>query len=174
MSYPLVNLLKNTGIYQKTYKSSQTTNGGVFEELLSITLMRKGIFPFYMQAKVSFIPNVNYDFIVYTKNLGPISISSKTSLRERYKQADLEAVALKYIHRNAISYLVTLNSQECSRRKSDIGSLMAINDIILATSNDFDNILDGIKKNTIQLAPTVKIVTSNTIITKDNYQSRYL
>lgn len=127
-----------------------------------------------MQAKVSFIPNVNYDFIVYTKNLGPISISSKTSLRERYKQADLEAVALKYIHRNAISYLVTLNSQECSRRKSDIGSLMAINDIILATSNDFDNILDGIKKNTIQLAPTVKIVTSNTIITKDNYQSRYL
>lgn len=161
-------------IYNSQHQSNPSINGGVLEELIAMTLIRKGIFPFYMQARVAFIPNVNYDFIVYTKDLGPISISSKTSLRERYKQADLEAVALKYIHRNSKSFLVTLNSEECNRRKKDIGSLMAINDIVLATSKDFDEMLDFIKENTVSLAPKVEVVTSNSVITADNYKTRYL
>ncbi len=42
----------------------------------------------------------------------PIGISIKTSLRERYKQADLKAVALKYVHRNAENCLISLQSSE--------------------------------------------------------------
>lgn len=69
-----------------------------------------------MSAKVAFVPNVIYDLMFYTSERGPICISAKTSLRERYKQADLEAIALKYVHRKALSYLVTLQTNEAKIR----------------------------------------------------------
>ena len=42
--------------------------------------------------------------------------------RERYKQADLEAIALKYVHRKALSYLVTLEANEAKSVKAKIKS----------------------------------------------------
>jgi hypothetical protein len=47
-------------------------NGKVFEELIALTLVRAEIFPFYLQAKVAFIPNVNYDLLVYSAEVGPV------------------------------------------------------------------------------------------------------
>jgi hypothetical protein len=51
-------------------------------------------------------------------NRRPICISAKTSLRERYKQADFEAIALKYVHRKALSFLVTLEENEAKSVKA--------------------------------------------------------
>ena len=90
-------------------------NGKVFEYILATLCVREGILPIYMSAKVAFVPNVIYDLMFYTNERGPICWSVKTSLRERYKQADLEAIALKYVHRKALSYLVTLETNEAKR-----------------------------------------------------------
>jgi hypothetical protein len=160
--------------YEQGYQSNQNINGKVFEELIAISLIRSGVFPFYMQAKVAFIPNVNYDFIVYTNNLGPISLSVKTSLRERYKQADLEAVAIKYIHRNSKSYVITLNKHECQLRRNNMMSVMGINDFVLATSNEYDELLNNIKENQLAIAPSVEVISSKIVVTAENYLSRYL
>lgn len=75
-----------------------------------------------MNAKVAFVPNVIYDLMFYTSERGPICWSVKTSLRERYKQADLEAIALKYVHRKALSYLITLEENEAKSVKAKIKS----------------------------------------------------
>ncbi|MDE7137830.1 MAG: hypothetical protein K2O29_05155 [Ruminococcus sp.] len=44
------------------------------------------------------MPNVDFDIILYTQEQYPIALSLKTSVRERYKQADLEGVALKNMY----------------------------------------------------------------------------
>lgn len=158
-------------LYESNFASNNNINGKVFEALIAITLVRKNILPFYMQAKVAFIPNVNYDIIIYTNNIGPISISAKTSLRERYKQADLEAVALKYIHRKAKTFLVSMDSKAMGNLKKHPDSAMGIDAFIQANTAEFDNMIDFVGKNMLGLAPKVEVVTSSVVITKDNFSS---
>ena len=85
----------------------RSLNGKVFEALLATILYRSGIYPIYVEATLSFVPNVEFDFVAYCKECGPIILSAKTSLRERYKQADLEGMMVRQVHRKAKSYLIT-------------------------------------------------------------------
>jgi hypothetical protein len=148
-------------------------NGKVFEALISIALCRVGIVPHYAQAKVAYIPGVNYDCIVYTREIGPISISAKVSMRERWKQADLEALALKNIHRRSVSYLVSMDANEIRSRQKDTVSALAINRFVLASAAEFDEMLDEINQFTFIEAPTVVAVTSPAVITAENGKSFY-
>jgi len=166
-------LCKYWKIYTQNYKSNNSINGRVFESLVAITLIRENIFPFYMQAKAAFIPNVNYDFIIYTKKVGPISLSLKTSLRERYKQADLEAIALKYVHRSAKTFLVSLDQPSVQKLKKSPDKLMGIDDVILADHVGYNNILKYIKSNVPALSLKVDIITSNLVITQQNHTTYY-
>ncbi len=160
--------------YKADYESNNSTNGSVFEEIIGFVFAKEGCLPFYMQAKVAYVPNVNYDFIFYDEALGPISLSAKTSLRERWKQADLEAVALKYVHRNALSYAITLNKDEAKTRLNNLKDCMALNDFILADSDRFNELVDEIKTRKLQLAGSVEVITSNMIVDKHSSLDRYL
>lgn len=159
--------------YQAKYESNNNLNGAVFEEIIGYTLSLSKCMPFYMQARVAYVPNVNYDFICYDDNLGPISISAKTSLRERWKQADLEAVALKYVHRNALSYLVTLDSSALQTRVDKLGDCMGLNDFILATSHRYDELIEEIRARNLSRAGVVQVVTSNIVIDSNTSKERY-
>ena len=89
----------------KSQKSSANMNGAILEYLIALCLYSKGIFPFYIQASFAFVPNAIYDIVLYTIDGRAITLSIKSSLRERYKQADLEGWALKNVHRNATKKL---------------------------------------------------------------------
>ena len=108
--------------YESQPERNANLNGKMFEYILASLCIRESILPIYMSAKVAFVPNVIYDLMFYTAEKGPICWSVKTSLRERYKQADLESIALKYVHRKALSYLVTLNENEANNVKLKIKS----------------------------------------------------
>lgn len=143
--------------YQANYPNpNNSLNGNIFEAIIASELFRQGIAPFYLQATVTFVPNVNYDIIIFdtARNI-PISLSLKTSVRERYKQADLEAVALKYVHRNAKNYLVMLDQAEANslKRKLANGDLLGIDDIIQADTNDFDNLVTNLRSLTPGYSP---------------------
>ena len=142
-------------------------NGKVFEYILATLCIRENILPLYLNAKVAFVPNVIYDLMFYTTERGPICISAKTSLRERYKQADLEAIALKYVHRKALSYLVTLNKFEANSVKQKIksGDVIGLDNVVVATSEEFNTLLNEIKAFKAVEPPTVKVITSHQIIT---------
>lgn len=161
--------------YQASYPSSQNINGKVFEELICIALIKEQIFPFYMQAKVAFIPNINYDFIVYTKERGPIALSAKTSLRERWKQADLEALALKNIHRKSQTFVITLDHQAVKSRRIDDDQTLGIDTFVLANTSELDDLTSLLHTYTIIKPPLVEAVTSNQVITPvelEKYQSK--
>ena len=150
-------------------ESNNNLNGKVFEYILATLCVREGILPIYMSAKVAFVPNVIYDLMFYTTERGPICWSVKTSLRERYKQADLEAIALKYVHRKALSYLITLDEKEANGVKNKIvsGDVIGLDNVIVATNPEFDELILELKEFVFSEPPTVKVIESNQIITKE-------
>lgn len=158
-------------IYWNAYLShkerNNNLNGKVFEYILATLCIRENILPIYMSAKVAFVPNVIYDLMFYTKERGPICWSVKTSLRERYKQADLEAIALKYVHRKALNYLITLEENEAKSVKAKIksGDVIGLDDVIVATSEEFNHLINKLKEFEFSDPPTVKVIESNQIIT---------
>lgn len=143
-------------------------NGKVFEGLLACLLYRKGVVPIHLQAGLAFVPNVNFDFVLYTREFGPVVLSAKTSLRERYKQADLEGMMLKQVHRRSKSYLITLNESEADsvRSKIERGQVLGIDDVILASSDRFDELVCELVNYTYIRPPEVKVITCSKIIEK--------
>ena len=153
--------------YKKLPDTNSNLNGKVFEYVLATLCIRENILPVYLSAKVAFVPNVVYDIMFYTSERGPICWSVKTSLRERYKQADLESIALKYVHRKALSYLVTLEVNEAKSVKAKIksGDVIGLDDVIVATSKEFNQLILELKQYEFSDPPTVKVIESNQIIT---------
>ena len=157
------------GKYQEHPEKSNNLNGKIFEYILATLFVREDILPLYMSAKVAFVPNVVYDLMLYTAERGPVCLSAKTSLRERYKQADLEAIALKYVHRKALSYLLTLEENEAKSVKGKIksGDVIGLEDVIVATQPEFDNLIAFLKNFELSEPPTVKVIESSQVITKE-------
>lgn len=152
--------------------NANSLNGKMMEIIIATLLVKEGVLPLYIQAEVLFVPNVIFDFILYSKKSGPINLSIKTSLRERYKQADLEAVALKYVHRKAKSYLITLDKNEAGNIKSKIekSELLGIDDVIVASDDSFNEFIRELSspENMLDESPVEKIVTAVSVVPKGN------
>lgn len=152
--------------YKERGLSNNTMNGNIFEIIIYTLLYREGLTPFYTQAKVAFVPNVDFDTILYTPSR-PISLSLKTSLRERYKQADLEAIALVHVHRRAKSYLLTLDPNEAAICKSKVksGEIIGLDGIVDCNTSDIDDLITELKKiqNELQVSPKVEVINGNLI-----------
>jgi len=159
--------------YLKHPEKSNNLNGKIFEYILATLCIRENIIPIYMSAKVAFVPNVVYDLMFYTAERGPVCFSAKTSLRERYKQADLEAIALKYVHRKALCFLITLEEKEAKNVKEKIksGDVIGLDEVIVATNNEFDVLIEELKKYKFAEPPTVKVIESNQIIIQEKVNS---
>ena len=159
------------GRYKQTpegQQGSNSLNGSMFEMIINTLLIGEGIMPFYLQGKVAFVPNVEFDVILYTPK-APVSLSLKTSLRERYKQADLEAIALKYVHRNAECYLLTLSREECDNINGKIlsGEAIGLTKAILCTSQTFNEFIEYLKEKNFELAGNVDIISSSQIVSPE-------
>ncbi len=145
-------------------QSTPSVNGNIFELIIYSLLYREGIKPFYTQAKVTYVPNIIYDTILYNQSQ-PVSLSLKTSLRERYKQADLEAVALKYVHRRAKCYLLTISSEEAvvTNEKIAKGDIIGLDAVIDCLTCQIDNLIADLKNVTFEEAEEKPAVTGNII-----------
>lgn len=153
-------------LWQRYPANSNNMNGKVFECLVACCLYRAGILPFYIQAKLAFIPNVNFDFVAYSKEYGPVVLSVKTSLRERYKQADLEGMMLRQVHRKSKSYLLTLDESEAFNvnEKINKGEVLGLDKVILATAPDFDLLILELQQAKMYMPGSVEVITGNKVI----------
>lgn len=145
---------------------TRNDNGVLFEYLVAICLHSKKILPFYYQAKISFVPNAYYDIALYSSEGYPIALSIKTSLRERYKQADLEGMALKNVHRRAKSYLITLNAKEYEgvKRKIKEGDVAGLDKVILAYTKEFDDLLNELSSVNFVKPGLVEIIKGKILV----------
>lgn len=157
------NNYENSGV-----ERNNSLNGTIFELIIATLFVKEGILPLHLQAQVAFVPNVNFDAVLYTHENGPIGLSLKTSLRERYKQADLEAVALKYVHRKAENYLLTMDREEADSvsRKIATGAVLGLDKAVLASSEEFDSFVNNLKSKAFVSPGSVEIITASRIITE--------
>jgi hypothetical protein len=148
--------------YEKHPARTNNLNGKIFEHAIASLLIRKGIFPFFLQVSLSFVPNCDFDIVLFPEDEGPICLSLKTSLRERYKQADLESMALKQVHRRAKSYLLTLNCHEAElvKRKIEDGQVAALDDVICCFTSEFNDLLDELGAKSFSSPGLVPILKS--------------
>ena len=158
--------------YKELPKKYQTNsmNGSIFEAIIYTIFIKEKVTPIYFQAELEFVPNIKYDLVVFprkeTGNVdvsSPIGFSLKTSLRERYKQADLEGLALKEVYKRAETYLITLdNEQEIDKfeRKVADKDIRGIDRCINAYSSEFDDIIKRLKNSGVDEPPDIKAIKS--------------
>lgn len=144
----------------------RSLNGKVFEALLATIWFRSGISPIYVEAMLSFVPNVEFDFVAYSKESGPVILSAKTSLRERYKQADLEGMMVRQVHRKAQSYLVTLDEKAANlvNEKISTGQVLGLDSVVVATKKEFNELVHNLKKMNFYEPKKIDVLKSKRLI----------
>ena len=141
--------------YLESHKSNPSVNGRMFEFIICETLVREGITPFYYQAEFTLVPNAGFDIVCY-HDRRPVVLSAKVSLRERYKQADLEGFALSQVYRNAKSYLLTLHDEYVRvQKKIREGDVTGLTACIRADSPAYDTLLKELKRETFSTAQAI-------------------
>ena len=102
------------------------------------------------------MPNADFDVVLYHPQK-PVVLTMKVSLRERYKQAELEGLALRQVYRGANSYLITLSEEEIKSVKSKIksGAVVGLTDVVLASSLEYDDLLKELSQRQFSLAKPI-------------------
>ena len=138
-----------------------STRGALFEYLIAYCLHSQGILPFYTQVKISLVMGAIYDIVLFNEKLSPTVLSIKTSLRERYKQAILEARVLRDVYNSSQSYLLTLAGPEYRTRKKENGQDEAsiLDDVIAVDTEEFDKFLEKLKKREFRKPTKQQIIT---------------
>ena len=154
--------------YNASGKINNNLNGKLFEIIIMTLLYREGIVPFYTQAHVTFVPSIDFDVILYKEDQYghiPYCLSLKTSLRERWKQADLEGEALTKVHRRAKCYLLCLHEGETKRINQKIvsGEAVGIDEVVYCLTDRFDSFIDELKSATYRRSIQVDVVTGKVI-----------
>jgi hypothetical protein len=117
--------------------------------------------PFYTQVKINLVAGAIYDIVLFDEKLSPIVLSIKTSLRERYKQAFLEARVLKDVYSSSQSYLLTLSGSEYKVRKRENKQSDAsiLDDVIAVDTEEFDIFLEKLKSAEFRKTVKQQIIT---------------
>lgn len=153
----------------KRYKDSSISKRldiRIFRMLLSVLFYRQGVLPFYLNASLHHIPNIKFDFIAYSREYGPVILSAKTSLRERYKQADLEGMMVRQVHRKAKSYLITLDEPAARlvNEKIQNGQVLGLDDVVVASDPKFDQLIEEIRKLSFYTPEKIEVLTGKRLI----------
>ena len=141
-----------------------SSRGSAYEFLIAFTLLRENISPFYYQVEFNKIAWAEFDLLIFTKEIGPIVFSCKTSLRERWKQAEFEAQLLRREFLKSRSFLLTMDPNESSvANKIKNGPKSGLEKVMRSNQPAFDRLIDEIKKYTVITAP-VGIFSKSTLI----------
>lgn len=137
--------------YVDNYGSNNSLNGTVFENFVILALAREGIDNIYHQTELTYVPSAIFDVFLYNPEK-PIALSIKTSLRERWKQADLEALAIKQVHKDADCFVLTLSDSEVLTRRSRSTNYAGLDGFILANTNEFDDFVNYLRNMQFDIA----------------------
>jgi hypothetical protein len=141
--------------------SEKSLRGHAFQRLVAESLRRSGINPVYTEAYVTFVPVARFDIIIPTREQGIVNLSVKTTMRERWKQAEFEGVALKRVHRRSRVYVVNYDERETKARRKRINECEAIDDFILCQATDFDALIQAILSWRPEAFQEVPVVSAN-------------
>lgn len=147
-------------LYVSRYEGSNSMNGTIFENLIIIALGRAGIRNIYFQTELTYVPSAIFDVFLYSSE-GSYALSIKTTLRERWKQADLEALAIKQVHKDVKCFVVTLSENEVRTRRKNDDMYAGLDGFVIANKSEFDDLVDELVTKEFQVAGNVPIIVTN-------------
>lgn len=156
-------------LYQKikinVQRKSNTVDSDVFRIIIFNVLIHENILPFHVDSKVAFVSDVKFDIVLYTIKNELICISLNPFLKKQIELYDLETMLLKHFYKKSISYLLTLDEHNMKAEITDDYKKKCVwlNDIIDATSINFDTLIEEFKKFHFSVSPTINIIESNHI-----------
>lgn len=129
------------GIYRRISpkgRGSRNWNGLLLEELV-VKFLRTKINEdcIFRNKKLALIDDTKYDILLCSSNnrgktQSPICLSVKTSLRERYKQAEREGLTAKQVHLGSYTVLLTMDKKVVEKK----GRIMRGLDMVVDCSNE--------------------------------------
>lgn len=145
-------------------------NEKIFQFILVTLFIRENILPFFIDTRVKYVPEPIPLLLLTSKGHCLISLYLTTSYKEFHKLADLEAMALKNVHRISKSFLIALSDDDALQVSQKIikEDIFGLNDVIVATSEKFNQFISELKAFTFDLSPSVSVIECNQIITKEN------
>ena len=147
----------------KSEQSKKGLHGAVFEYVIGEVLLLEGLTPLYHQAELRHVPLAKFDWLLYHPKK-PVSISCKTSGRERWKQAAYEGMALKQVYSHAVNYFVSVKELPNTDEKIEEAP-RTLDHFLVAIKPEFDEALKEIKKTAYceakNLPPIIKSIMVN-------------
>ena len=137
--------------FKKKYKKNKgkeinnTYNGQALEIILAYLFTRENIQIEKMDEEIDEVFFVKPDFLLTGTNQIKFFISANVSIRERWKQADWEAIKYKEKYPNAFCVLIMNDKFEYPAIKSKIKHL-DLDEVYLANSNDINQMINKLKK----------------------------
>ena len=123
-------------------KPDRSVHGKYFEYVIGESLAQKGVRYLYHQADVLHVPLATFDWFLYHET-HPVSISCKTKARDRWKQAALEASALKRVYVKAVNYLVTIERVPSTVEKK-VRAPLSIDHYVVANHREYSDAVKSI------------------------------
>ena len=150
----------------KTKKNVNSLRGSAFENLILAIFLINEIKPIYEQCTLQFVPNVRFDFILFENPTKPTIISLKTSLRERYKQVELEAYYCKQVYKQTKCIFISLDSEgvRAAEVKKKLFEVLYIDEFVVATDNQFDLLVKKLKNYDYHRSGTFNVVNTGSLI----------
>lgn len=107
-------------------------NGDIFEGLFCAALLGSGFRNLLTSAEYKILPYSKIDIVICTREGGPVMLSLKSSLRERWKQSDLEFGMIKQIRPKAFCALVSMDTDGCAqpRRLLEGHKLLGLDQVV--------------------------------------------
>lgn len=159
--------------YKDNYPNNNSLNGNIFENLIIVSLAKSGIENIYYQTELNFVPSAIFDVFLFNEE-APVAISIKTTLRERWKQADLEALAIKQVHKQSLCYVLTVSNKEVATRRKNDKTYNGLDGFVLANTNEFDDFINNLKQQNYTIAGSIPIIkTDDHIYTKDKLKEDF-
>lgn len=128
----------------------RSVHGKIFELGVGECLAHKGNFPVFHQARLRHFPLVDFDWLLYHPS-SPVTVSCKTSLRDRWKMSALEALLMKNAFPNAECVLVVNDTREAAKLSSKLGEWdIGISRVLCSTSPKFDEFIHEVWERRFQ------------------------
>ena len=128
-------------LYARSTKLNNQVPGDAFEIIFTFILEYEGVEILSKDELVEGVDFVKPDFVV-KKNYNFVSL--KTSLRERWKQADWESIKYKQVYGDSKCYLLTNHQAEYKSLKQKISKL-DIDGVFFSGSSDINLLIDKLK-----------------------------
>lgn len=123
-------------------------SGPLFEMLIASVFIGANYLPFYQKAELALARKIESDFLFWDETKkAPICIELTSTLRERYKLADLQAFKVKANFPEAKFFQLTMDYKDAARRSSN--DFESLDGLIFAGSEGVELLLSEIEKATL-------------------------